>query len=39
VHDKAGRKREARTAYERYLKLAPNAPNNAALRDHIKKKL
>ena len=39
VHDKAGRKKEARTAYERYLKLAPNAPNGAKLRDHIKKNL
>ena len=39
VHEKAGRKRDARTAYERYLKLAPNAPNSGKLRDHIKKNL
>jgi serine/threonine protein kinase len=39
VHEKAGRKRDARTAYERYLKLAPKAPNGAKLRDHIKKNL
>jgi tetratricopeptide (TPR) repeat protein/predicted Ser/Thr protein kinase len=39
VHEKAGRKKDARTAYERYLKLAPNAPNNGKLRDHIKKNL
>jgi len=39
VHEKAGRKRDARTAYERYLKLAPKAPNAGKLRDHIKKNL
>jgi tetratricopeptide (TPR) repeat protein len=39
VHEKAGRKSDARTAYERYLKLAPNAPNGGKLRDHIKKNL
>ena len=39
VHEKAGRKTEARNAYERYLKLAPNAPNGNKLRDHIKKNL
>ena len=39
VHDKAGRKKDARTAYERYMQLAPNAPNNKKLRDHIKKNL
>ena len=39
VHEKAGRKRDARIAYERYLKLAPKAPNSGKLRDHIKKNL
>jgi serine/threonine protein kinase len=39
VHEKAGRKRDARTAYERYLSLQPKAPNAAKLRDHIKKNL
>jgi serine/threonine protein kinase len=39
VHEKAGRKKDARVAYERYLKLAPNAPNTNKLRDHIKKNL
>ena len=32
-------KKDARLAYERYLKLAPKAPNNGKLRDHIKKNL
>ena len=39
VHEKYGRKRDARTAYERYLQLAPRAPNADKLREHIKKKL
>ena len=39
VHEKAGRKKEARTAYERYLKLAPKAANAGKLRDHIRKNL
>jgi serine/threonine-protein kinase len=39
VHEKAGRKKDARTAFERYLKLAPNSPIGGKLRDHIKKDL
>ncbi len=39
VHEKRGRKKEAKVAYERYLTLAPNAPNAAKLRQHIKKNL
>jgi Flp pilus assembly protein TadD len=39
VHEKAGRKKDARTAFERYLKLAPKSPIGGKLRDHIKKDL